>query len=53
MVESVKNALEITTKLVEAKLSNSDMVINAETGKAVASYYEAIFDKVVEIIEKK
>lgn len=46
-----KEALEITTKLVEAKLSNSGIVINAEGGKAVADFFQEIYNKVAEISE--
>lgn len=52
MLRAKKEALEITAKLVEAKLNNSTLSINAENGKAVAEYFQAIYDKVEEIAEK-
>lgn len=52
MLRAKKDALDITAKLVEAKLNNSTLSINAETGKAVAEYFQAIYDKVEEIAEK-
>lgn len=45
-------AFNVTTKLVEARLSNADSSINLTSGQNVADYFQAIYDKVSEITEQ-
>ena len=44
-----EEALRITTEIVTARIVNSTAPINAEAGKAVGEYFQAIFNKVTEI----
>lgn len=46
---SDKKALEITTQIVEAKMSSTSTAVNKETGKAVAEFFEEIYNGVSKI----
>ena len=45
-------ALEYTKEIITARLSNSTGPLNKEGGQSVAEFFEAIFNKIVEL-EKK
>lgn len=51
MLNPKKKALEITTELVKAKLSSSTVSPSETGGKAVADFFQVIYDKVSEITE--
>lgn len=44
-----KEALNITTQIVVAKMRSSENSINAASGKATADFFKAIFEGVKEI----
>ena len=46
-----RTAFDITSKLVEARLSNTNSSINLATGQEVGEYFQAIYEKISEIAE--
>ena len=44
-------ALEITTQLVAAKLSNANFMVNGEKGKEVADFYKEIYNGILNLTE--
>ena len=52
MYRPKEKALEVTTELVKARLSNTNISVTADGGKDTADYFQAIYDKVLEITEQ-
>ena len=49
MIKPDVKALEITTQIVEAKISNSSLTISKANGTAVADFFEEIYRGVLKI----
>jgi hypothetical protein len=49
MIRPDVKALEITTQIVEAKISNSSLTISKANGTAVADFFEEIYRGVLKI----
>lgn len=52
MDQNVRYALDATTTITAARLSNINLAVNQETGERVADFYEAIFNRILEIVKK-
>lgn len=53
MYESQKNwVLNTTKEIVIAKMTSSTVILDEAGGKAVASFMEEVYNKLVELVEK-
>lgn len=52
MDRSDRYALDAAKEMTIAKLSNANIIINSESGKNVADFFEEIYKKVSEIAKK-
>ena len=49
MDDAKQYALDVTTEIVVAKMSNTTITPTGENGVHVAAFFQAIYDKILEI----
>lgn len=49
MTSSTAKALDIATEITAARIANSNVALNENGGSYVAKFFEAIFNKVIEL----